>query len=114
MRRLALVKPELLQKVSILELAKRSTLRREIVHFLQLQHGQKLRDTGLSGYYREISQVKQCYSDHEIEKDIERTFPSTEDSRIHGTMFRVLRAAAYHLPQVGYVQGFNFVVGALA
>jgi len=113
MRQLTIIRPDL-QRASVLAVAGRPTLKREIVNFLRLQHGQKLRDRGLAAYFRDISQVKQCFNDHEIEKDIERTFPTPVDSRISGTMFRVLRAAAYHLPQVGYVQGFNFIVGALA
>jgi hypothetical protein len=28
-------------------------------------------------------------------------------------MLRILRAIAYHIPEVGYVQGFNFIVGSL-
>lgn len=28
-------------------------------------------------------------------------------------MFRILRSIAYHVPYVGYVQGFNFIVGNL-
>ena len=28
-------------------------------------------------------------------------------------MLRVLRGVAYHMPLVGYVQGFNFIAGAL-
>mmetsp|Transcript_17044 Transcript_17044/g.19392 ORF Transcript_17044/g.19392 Transcript_17044/m.19392 type:complete len:374 (+) Transcript_17044:231-1352(+) len=50
----------------------------------------------------------------QIEKDLPRTFPSLayfEDPDVVNSMRRVLTATANQLPDVGYVQGMNIIVG---
>lgn len=88
----------------------------EIVTHWRQVHSPKMLDDCLSMYYTQISSVKSDF-DFEIEKDIERTFPSDKAFSVgkpaYQKLFRILRAVAYHLPQVGYVQGFNFVAGSL-
>ena len=77
---------------------------------------QELSNPALSIYYDRISSLKSDF-DHEIEKDLERTFPSdyqiSRMSNKYRKLLRVLRAVAYHVPQVGYVQGLNFISESL-
>lgn len=54
--------------------------------------------------------------EHQIDMDLPRTYPDIEyfdDPAVLLSMRRVLRAAAVALPEVGYVQGMNFLVGYL-
>lgn len=50
-----------------------------------------------------------------IKLDISRTYPSMQFFRNEGQqqLFRVLRAYAFYDPEVGYVQGMNFLVACL-
>mmetsp|Transcript_31029 Transcript_31029/g.38327 ORF Transcript_31029/g.38327 Transcript_31029/m.38327 type:complete len:311 (-) Transcript_31029:1362-2294(-) len=53
-------------------------------------------------------------TEEQIEKDLPRTFPSLTyfaDPDVTNSMRRVLRAVANQLPDVGYVQGMNIMVG---
>ena len=61
-------------------------------------------------YYSQIAELEGIH-DSEIEKDIERTFTSKINHSEYIKLKRILRATAYYLPSVGYVQGFNFIVG---
>jgi hypothetical protein len=62
--------------------------------------------------------TQECKDQHNIEKDIPRTFPEHEffkqerkDRLMH--LENVLRAYAVFDPEVGYTQGMNFLVGTL-
>ncbi|GBG32844.1 TBC1 domain family member 1 [Hondaea fermentalgiana] len=54
--------------------------------------------------------------EHQINMDLPRTFPDMEyfdDPAVLMSMRRVLRGTAVIVPEVGYVQGMNFLVGYL-
>ena len=55
-------------------------------------------------------------NDEQIMRDVSRTFPTTEmykkkDGLGQQRLRRVLNAYSIHNPQVGYVQGMNFISG---
>eukprot|EP00347_Sterkiella_histriomuscorum_P014107 403362144 len=88
----------------------------QMIKIWQIKHIPRIITCELSQYYSQISRALSQH-DFEIEKDIDRTYPNdvnfTKNHPNHQKMLRILRATAYHIPQVGYVQGFNFIVGAL-
>ena len=71
------------------------------------------------GYYDKLSSQK-CKDDDQIRLDIPRTnlgdFNREEEEleKLQGVIFNVLNAFVNYDPQVGYVQGMNHIVGALA
>ena len=69
------------------------------------------------GYFNFLAQTKSPKYDHEIEKDLERTFPDnpsfSKGKPSYTKLFKILRAISVHSPELGYVQGFNFLAGHL-
>jgi hypothetical protein len=88
----------------------------EIINFWCKIHLSKVEGESLKRYLWSISSVRSEY-DEEIEKDVERTFPEdltfSKGKTSYQKCFSVLRSISYHAPNLGYVQGFNFIVGTL-
>lgn len=65
--------------------------------------------------YRSLSSIhSKC--DAIIENDLERTFhdtPLVKGSPVYLQLLRILRGVAAYYPDVGYVQGFNFIAAKL-
>lgn len=70
----------------------------------------------MKGYYMKLANNPSA-KDNEIDNDIERTFQDEPAFQKGGSQFiklkRILRATSLHLPNIGYVQGFNQIVACL-
>ncbi|CDW77234.1 tbc domain-containing protein [Stylonychia lemnae] len=82
----------------------------QLLEAKQLQKGQ------LPNLYRRLSKKQSAYH-QEIITDAERTFPHillfNNQSRAQDMLVRILNAIANHIPDLGYVQGMNFIVSSL-
>ncbi|CAE8591215.1 unnamed protein product, partial [Polarella glacialis] len=52
-------------------------------------------------------------ADAEIQRDVGRTFPECFDMTSTEALFRVLRAVAHRMEDIGYCQGMNFIAGII-
>lgn len=98
-------------------LSQRLDSKSEIVNLWKLKYYPKTNNkANISSYYLSLANKKSNF-DFEIEKDLERTFPLditfNKGTHKYHKLLRILRAIAYHAPHVGYVQGFNFIIGNL-
>ena len=69
-------------------------------------------------YHKLLAQEADAKTMHSIRKDLERTYPDEpyfcgEYSPGRKALQRVLKAISIELPEIGYVQSMNFIVGLL-
>ena len=72
--------------------------------------------TEISGEMNRLVSVIPSKNDVIIENDLERTFPDHQldkSSLLYKQLLKILRAVAAYYPDVGYVQGFNFIAAKL-